>query len=183
MSPDDALNICLLTARLRDDDETALEILRGKLTKVSPEEIRTTLAEWDQRRAHIPRDYVDDRAYLLLLAYHTGNDVMPVAEEDREQFEEEARLGHMPLPDAYAELVEAEPRLRQLEAVPQRLKRVNRVKNLLGPNSGKTDPLLSSETAASVAVAYLLPPATERHQNQRSYFERPQHASRGSFGI
>lgn len=60
--------------------------------------------------------FVSDRAYRLLVAAVSDRGVEPIDASVRELFDEEERLGRLPLGEAYARLAESEPRLREVEA-------------------------------------------------------------------
>ena len=112
LEPNDPLNAALSAAKLKENDETVVESLRTHLAGASADRVHRTILSWNERRefARGDTDYLDDRAYRLLLAVDQGAAVTPIPAADRARFEQEARLGHLPLTDAFAELAEAEPR-------------------------------------------------------------------------
>ncbi len=91
------------------DDEVACATLRGRLPE-DPELVEEAIAHL----AKIRTNYLDDRAYRLLTAAVRGDAVRPIDPAVRDQFLEEAKLGRMPLNDAFERLASLEPRLHDI---------------------------------------------------------------------
>jgi hypothetical protein len=144
--------------------------------------------------ARMRHQYDLDRAYRLLKAALTDTPVQPSAPESRELFESEARLGTMPLPDAFAFLAQHRPQLRQLETArnvtsdldeqARRLSGINatgvaeedlRLSSILGPAAVDcAEPLLQSQLALSIASHYLASPSPNYDGGHvDSYFSAP----------
>jgi hypothetical protein len=107
-------------------------------------------------------DYVEDRAFRLLSAVVDGGPVEPVPLQSADLFERERELGQLPLRDAFARLKELYPKLTEIEddvvsgrLVPRPDRGFSPFDIPLGRTFGHADPLLRSDLALNVAVAYL----------------------------
>lgn len=100
-------------------DESAAEPLRLEIRDIPTDVVDREIRYWAFRQ-----DYLEDRAYRLLVAAHGGEPVAPIAASDRIRVEQEAMLGRLPLPDAFDRLADAEPELRRLKEVAMAGKKV-----------------------------------------------------------
>jgi len=138
-------------------DEEARKELEAAVAE-HPDGIEQVLALWRGQRD----DYVKDRAFRLLSAVASGGPVEPMPVESAEQFERERELGQLPLREAFARLKELYPYLAGIEedviagrvAVPP-VKGGSGFEVPLGRTFGHADPLLRSDLALNVAIAYL----------------------------
>jgi hypothetical protein len=123
-----------------------------------PEGVELVLALWRGLRY----DYVQDRAFRLLSAVAAAGPVEPMPPESAELFERERELGQLPLGEAFARLKALYPTLAEIEQdVVSGSLAVNSERGIsvfdvpLGRAVGHADPLLRSDLALNVAIAYL----------------------------
>jgi hypothetical protein len=64
---------------------------------------------------HPRQDYVNDRAYRLLVGVRDGGVVPPIEAECRDRFAREEELGRLPLPEAFARIAATAPSLVEME--------------------------------------------------------------------
>ena len=130
------------------------------------------------------RDEFDtDRTHRLLDAALSGGAVRPMAEDRRERFTQEQRLGHMTLEDAFDYLAELCPEIRPLAdraracaagAVTSPPGTWSHEASSILARTGAAEPLLASALALSAIAAYL--EAVERADAiaiNRSWFALP----------
>jgi hypothetical protein len=168
-----ALNAAVNTAQRDVSDDEALAALRVELADVPPPAISQTADGWSHRD-----DYVHDRALRLIIALRDGTTVEPVPAANRAQFEREAVLGRLPLPDAFSELAAAEPRLRDLER-PGRRGKLRAIQKLVGRKSKSPDPVMRGEIALYIACAHLYP----KEPSPKPLFERKRYIQQGTIGF
>jgi hypothetical protein len=187
-------------ARSNETDMEAVARLSSLLAAASKPDIDATLARLG--REDTPISYLRDRALRLLQAASSGDQVLPMPAEYAQQFTRERELGHLPMGQAYEELSRLVPGLTDLErrvkswekpdlnSAPGQLFRIARQKDirneaarLLGPATGGSDPVLRSNTAASIAQRYLyaLLGSTELGDATTSLFSAPT-VMRSKFG-
>jgi hypothetical protein len=134
-------------------------------------------------------DYLSDRAFRLLSAAMVpGATVVPEEETSDSLHRQEERLGRRPLKQAYAELVEREPRLGEVDPAAQTDEAVGAlgeagvgpgrptpaVEALVGPRAEHADPLVRSRLALDVARCYIESAKEQRADMlDNSYFANP----------
>jgi hypothetical protein len=181
-------------ARVEESDERALAAITDEVRR-HPDAAR----EARERLAPHIFCYEADRAVRLIDAAVHGSPVQPIRPDHAELFEQEARLGRMPLRDAFAEVVSRET---ELEHIRQRLEESHaalmsssdertehasshdafvilrdaqrEVDRIIGPLSQHPDPLLRSYIPRNIAYCWLrsvsgTPPPTDPDV---SYFSR-----------
>jgi hypothetical protein len=134
------------------------------------------------------RDSIDDRAYRLLAAVAADSPVAPIRPELAELFAREEALGRIPMQQAFEQLAEIEPGLRDLSrqaaaaansggsedwGLPKDLR--ERVNDLLDGGARSDDALLHSNLATSIVEQYLLILAGDTRVGtpEVSYFDAP----------
>jgi hypothetical protein len=138
------------------DDEEARKELEAAVAE-HPKGVEGNVLLRDRRD-----DYVHDRAFRLLSAVGAGRPVEPMPPESVELFERERELGSLPLREAFGRLKELYPYLAGIE------KDVISGRLVVPPGTGSSgfevplgrtidhaDPLLRSDLALNVAIAYL----------------------------
>jgi hypothetical protein len=120
----------------------------------------------DQTVAHLSSlrsSYLMDRAFRLLTAARDQDEVRPIDPLVRDQFLAQARIGRLPLDEAFTELLRQEPRLGDhtagTEEPDEKLNRI-REAGLLGTRA--SDPLLQTELAQEIVYDYLRAQANPR---------------------
>jgi hypothetical protein len=120
----------------------------------------------DETVAHLTSlrtSYLMDRAFRLLTAARDRDEVRPIDPLVRDQFLAEARLGRLPLEEAFAELLRQEPRLGAhtagTEEPDEKLNRIRKA-GLVGTRA--SDPLLHTELAQAIVYDYLRAQANPR---------------------
>ena len=113
--------------------------------------------------AALRTDYLGDRAFRLLTAARDRTDVRPIDPAVRDQFNDEARLGSVPLDRAFEELAALEPRLQsyaerlsgQRSHDPQAIMAEINESRLIGFSSSSPHLLLHSDLAVEIVHDYL----------------------------
>jgi hypothetical protein len=129
-------------------------------------------------------DYLSDRIFRLLSALLDDTAVRPIDPDLAELFEEEARLGRMPLRDAFQQLAALEPGLSEFpEAAPPIPKRFTfkmsrsaptSPPKLVGAEARSRNPILMSDISASIVRQYVAVSTGEVQGDlSESYFDRP----------
>ena len=108
--PSEAAARKLAYTRLNDE---AAKAKLCELLDATPEVLKETAIVMSKRR----EDYINDRAYRLLSAAAADRAVLPIPPERAELFGREGALGHMPIEEAFALLIESEPRLADMRAM------------------------------------------------------------------
>lgn len=151
----------------RVSEDEAVEQLRPLVDRESMA-ARATLSYVAEVRAASP-EYITDRAYRIITAAIENRSPAPVRPEDAEIFERQRGLGWQPLEDAFEQLAISVPELREIARDASRRvgkdkgkeQRGNiadlqrRVRRLVGPRSGHSDPLVRSDLARSIAIRYV----------------------------
>jgi hypothetical protein len=158
-------------------DEVAAAALREEIRDIPQGVVDREISGWGERQ-----DYLDDRAYRLLVAAHGGGSVAPIRESDRIVFEQEAILGRLPLPEAFRRLSDAEPELQHYEELVLAGKeQPDDLERLIGPDARGSDPVLHGATALGIATWYLFE-RTRGTPGPKSYFERLRSFAHGTVG-
>jgi hypothetical protein len=149
-------------------------------------------AEWALAILSVRRsDYLSDRAFRLLSAAMVpGARVVPEEETSDGLHRQEERLGRLPLKQAYADLVEREPRLREVDPAAQSDGAIGAlgesgvglgrrptpaVEALVGPRAEHADVLVRSRLALDVARCYIQSAKEQRGDMlDVSYFANPE---------
>jgi hypothetical protein len=97
-------------ARTRRSDADACAALAGEISDIPADVLAAAIESWRARR-----DFLNDRAYRLLVGVRDGGTVPAIDAARREQFAREEELGRLPLPEAFAQLAATRPELRDLE--------------------------------------------------------------------
>jgi hypothetical protein len=131
-------------------------------------------------------DYLSDRAFRLLSAAMVpGATVVPEEGTGGSLYRQEERLGRLPLKQAYAELVEREPRLREVDPAAQAKQAIDgleepgkrtspSVEALVGPRAEHADPVMRSRLALDIARCYIQSAKEQRNEKlDVSYFANP----------
>jgi hypothetical protein len=135
-------------------------------------------------------DYLSDRAFRLLSAAMVpGATLVPEEETSDSLHRQEERLGRLPLKQAYAELVEREPRLREVDPAEHADEAIGAlgepgvgpgrrptpaVEALVGSRAEHVDPLVRSRLALDVARCYIQSAKEQRGDMlDLSYFANP----------
>jgi hypothetical protein len=96
---------------MRDaSDSDACAGVRADITDVPHAQLLREIAAWHPRG-----DYVNDRAYRLLVGVRDGGVVPPMEPERQANFSREQELGRLPLPEAYSRLAATTPALTDME--------------------------------------------------------------------
>jgi hypothetical protein len=158
------------------EDEAACQVLRAGLPK-DREPVGKALA----RLADLRVNYLEDRAFRLLQAASTDSPVQPIDAQHRELYLEEARLGRMPLAEAFAYLAALEPRLTQRVGPVGRL--TVGLGELVGPRASSPHPLLRTDLAIEIVTEYLKArrEGAAITEDLTPFFERPRRAFTGTF--
>ena len=148
------------------DDDATLRL--SNETAPDPTAIREAQRFFESRRD----EFINDRAYRLLVALARGDGWVPaISEANRERFDSEAHLGRLPLRDAFALLADRKPELRSLASSAATCPTPSDI--LLDP-AGHPDSLCESNLAVSIATQFL---AIQRGQHEgdpaTSYFALP----------
>jgi hypothetical protein len=160
-------------AMVEESDEQALTAIVGEVRR-HPKAAR----EARELLASSISCYDADRAVRLIDAAIDGLPIKPVRPEYAELFEQEARLGRMPLREAFAEVASRVPRIERIgkrfeesnatavELVDERSERSpsdvtllrdaqHEVDQIIGPQSQHPDPLLRSYLSRNIAYSWL----------------------------
>jgi len=162
--------ICRAAARQArtDLDDTDAKATLEPQVRAQRDGIAAAVDALRRRRA----DFIGDRAFRLLDAVARNAPVEPIAAEKITLFAQEAELGRLPLPEAYARLVELEPRLdrvavrsrrevsethttprmRLFSMIDQGKTHRSELRGLVGPCAQHGEPLMRSELALSIAL-------------------------------
>jgi hypothetical protein len=161
-------------------DESAAAMLRAQIRDIPTSVIDREIREWGRRQ-----DYLQDRAYRLLVAARDGGSVAPIQASDQGVFEQEALLGRLPMADAFQRLADAEPELRRWEelALAGKKAQPGDVSRLVGPSARNSDAVLQGDLALKIATIYLWDCRGGRNGDPRSYFDRAQHHSHGTIPV
>jgi hypothetical protein len=156
-------------ARQDVGDESARSSLQADLDDVPRAALEAEIAAWWPRAT-----YIDDRAYRLLVGVRDGR-APAMDPARREQLEQDAALGRLPLPEAFARLAAADPELRELEsqAIAGHKPSVKDARRVFGKSP------TPDKTAVGVAWLYLGQCARGK-VDSRAYFE--QATSSGTHG-
>jgi hypothetical protein len=172
-----AYNAAMAQAKGDASDEVAAEALREEIRDIPEGVLDREISGWGEHQ-----DYLDDRAYRLLVAAHDGRPVEPIRESDRIVFEQEEILGRLPLPEAFQRLADAEPELRVYEGLVLAGKeQPDDLDRLVGPDAVGSDPALRGATALGIATYYLFERARGT-PGPKSYFERLRSFAHGTLG-
>jgi hypothetical protein len=149
------IDACRSAARSDFTDQCAVEELRDTLryNNVYAEQVVNALG---QKRY----SYVDDRAFRLAEAALSGNAVQAMYSGQRRLFEEEEKLGRMPIEAAFEWLVRIVPELDEVRRTVRSqggpiVPGFKEVDKLLGPNSHSSDDLARTRLATLVSMEYL----------------------------
>ena len=189
--PSEAAARKLAYTRLNDE---AAKAKLCELLDATPEVLKETAIVMSKRR----EDYINDRAYRLLSAAAADRAVLPIPPERAELFGREGALGHMPIEEAFALLIESEPRLADMrrcalthsrvpDAGCQLAEDIRRLLHMLvGGGAEAQDELLCTALATSIAHQYLQMLGDEGRSasTQTPYWEIPRRkvVLTGTFG-
>jgi hypothetical protein len=91
-------------------DSDACAALRADISGIPHAQLLSEIAHWHPRG-----DYLNDRAYRLLVGVQGGGVVPPLEPECQDNFAREQELGRLPLPEAFARLATTTPALVEME--------------------------------------------------------------------
>jgi hypothetical protein len=97
-------------ARRNGNDAEVCAGLTADLSGMPRVALLSEIAGWHPRR-----DYLNDRAYRLLVGVRDGGVVPPIDQRYRDNFAREAVLGRLPMQAAYAQIAASRPQLVELE--------------------------------------------------------------------
>jgi hypothetical protein len=156
-------------ARRDVSDEQAASDLRALLADVKWGVLEGEVQGWWDRD-----DYVDDRACRLLIGIRDG-EVPAISPELEERFHEQARLGRMPLPEAFNEIARDDSTLIRLDAEIRAIAPLPRrevVKYVFEKTKadGEQSPALADSFLSGLVRRYLIGLARDGQPDRRSFF-------------
>lgn len=91
-------------------DSGACAALRADISDIPRAQLLSEIARWHPRE-----DYLNDRAYRLLVGVRDEGVVPPIEPEREDNLAREQGLGRLPLPEAFARLAATKPALGEME--------------------------------------------------------------------
>jgi hypothetical protein len=160
-------------ARSRLSDADACAVLTSEVSDISADEVAAEIERWHPRE-----DFLNDRAFRLLVGIRDGGAVPAIDPALDQQFAYEEELGRLPLREAFARLAATRPGLGDLEkrASAGQLPR----RDLLAALNAL--PEEDQRTVERIVVTYLMACARGR-DDQTPMFDRPSHEIHGTVGF